>query len=160
VIAIDALIIIDMQEDYVGINRNKAAYSYDAEKLISDINMRIEQYCQNDNAIIYIQNVAKGRKSEFAKGLKIVPAPVFEKQKASCFTNHELSAFLTENSISNIEIVGVDGNYCVGMSALEGVKLGFTAKLILECIGVCRPDKFEKMKTRLIKAGVILNSAL
>lgn len=127
-IRINSLIIIDMQEDYIGSSRNKKTYPYNAELLISNINMKIEQYRRNGDMIIYIQNVVKDKKSEFVRGIHIISEFAFEKYKASCFTNYELRAFLTENDITNIELVGVDGNYCVGMKVQNSV---LTLKLVL-----------------------------
>ena len=149
-----------MQGDYVGNIRNKRTYLYDGESLINNINMKIEQYNQNDDMIIYIQNAAKGKKSELVNGLSIVSNLVYEKQKASCFSNSELTACLIENKIASIELVGVDGNYCVGLSALEGAKLGFNVKLNLECVGIANPERFVKMKARLLNAGIAINDAL
>jgi len=157
VITIIALIVVDMQEDYIGSSRGKKTHLYNADLLISNINAKIEQYHKNGDMIIYIQNVAKGKKSSFVNELHIASELVYEKNKASCFTNHELNTFLIENNIKKVELVGIDGNYCVGMSALEGVNLGFTVKLILECIGVAKTEKFIKMKERLLNAGVIIN---
>ncbi|MCL2698416.1 MAG: cysteine hydrolase [Oscillospiraceae bacterium] len=138
-----------MQEDYIK--------RYNGGFLISNINMRIKQYLRNGDMIVYIQNIAKGKKSNLVNGLHVVSEFIFDKNRASCFTNHELKAFLKENNITDIELVGVDGNYCVGMSALDGVKHGYNIKLILECIGVINTNRFEKMKEKLLNAGVIFN---
>jgi nicotinamidase-related amidase len=148
-----ALIVIDMQEAYVG-KQNKRARFYNAEKLIYNINERIKQYQLNSDIVIYIQNVAKGKKSDIVKDLIILSENIFEKNKASCFGNQDLLSFIDENKISTIELAGVDGNYCVGMSALEARKLGIAVKMNLQCIGTGNQEKFKNTKRKLMDAGV------
>ena len=49
---------------------------------------------------------------EFATGLLLVPSRIFEKRRASCFTNLDLKDFLEGNGAKSIEFIGVDGNGC------------------------------------------------
>lgn len=91
----DALIIIDMQEDSVVYVTNKFLW-------------------ERSNA-----------PKKLVKGLTIINETLFCKRCASCFSNKELLPYLLQRDIKNIELSGVDGNYCVGSSALAGAKLGF-----------------------------------
>lgn len=48
------LLVIDMQEDYVGNKRNKKRYPYDEKKLILNINKKISEYPAE--MVFYITN--------------------------------------------------------------------------------------------------------
>lgn len=152
----DCLLIIDMQEDYVGNGRNKKRYPYHTVELIENINNRISQYPKE--AIIYITNKFFWEKSkapkELVRGLSIVSDNIFVKRKSSCFSNQELLNYLQKNGAKKLELVGVDGNYCVGCSALDGAKKGFTIVCNQACIGIGDADRFSKVKWKLEKANV------
>lgn len=48
------LIVIDMQEDYVGSSRNQSRYSYKVDTLIDNINKKISEYQPNN--VMYVVN--------------------------------------------------------------------------------------------------------
>ena len=52
----------------------------------------------------------------------LVSSRIFEKRRASCFTNPDLKDFLEENGAKSIEFIGVDGNGCVKTSVLAATK--------------------------------------
>lgn len=150
------LLVVDMQEDYVGTKRNKKLYSYDTEKLIHNINKRINEYPAE--SVIYITNkflweFSKEQK-ELVKELKIVSNNFFEKRKKSAFSNDKLLEYLRKMNVKSLELVGVDGNYCVGYTALDGIRKGFHIICNESCIGVRDVEKFRNMKMRLSKGLV------
>lgn len=164
-----ALLVIDMQEDYVGKARNKRRFPYDSEKLIKNINSKIHEYEKNNDLVIYIRNKKKNslfnrifykygiegtNGVQLVKGLDIVSRYIFDKSMACCFTNTSLVTFLKENNISKIELTGIDGNACVGLSAIGGAILHFDVTILCNCTGIANPNKTDKMKSKLIKSGV------
>jgi len=147
------LLVIDMQEDYIGTKRNKMLYPYDTEKLIHTINKRISEYPVE--LVVYITNkffweFCKEQK-ELVKGLNIVSNNFFEKKKKSAFSNDKLLEYLKKMNVKSLELVGVDGNYCVGYTALDGIRKGFHIVCNESCIGVRDAGKFRNMKMRLSK---------
>ncbi len=114
----DYLLVIDMQSDYVAVGK---AYH---EELIAAVNDKIASY--PSDRVIYILNrffwERKDRKKKFATGLLLVSSRIFEKRRASCFTNSDLKDFLEGNGAKSIEFIGVDGNGCVKASILAAVK--------------------------------------
>lgn len=150
------LLVIDIQEDYMGTKRNKKLYPYDTEKLINAVNKRIEEYPAN--SVIYILNkffweLNKQQKAP-AKGLNIASDIFFEKKKKSAFSNVRLLEYLQNMNVKSLELVGVDGNYCVGYTALDGIEKGFQIICNQSCIGVKDAGKFKNMKKRLLKKSV------
>lgn len=150
------LLVIDMQEDYLGVKRNKKRYPYDTIKLIKNINERINEY--PDKSVIYITNRffwELGKKPKtMVNGLNIVSDYIYQKRRKNAFSIRRLQDLLHIDSTSSIELVGIDGNLCVGTTALEGVKMGFRIIFNESCIGIRNPNQFKKFKTKLTKAGV------
>jgi len=150
-----ALIIIDMQEDYVGQNRNKKRYPYISEQLVDNINLRIADYKRNNDLVIYVKNKGKSSlASPLIPRMQVVSDLIFEKSKASCFSNGLLLSKIKEQMINQIELAGVDGNYCVGMSALDGAKLGFSICINLLCVGIANTERFKSTKEKLIRKNI------
>lgn len=151
------LLVIDMQEDYVGDLRNVRVYSYKAKELIHSINNKISEY--PNESVIYVVNRffwEIGRKpKKLVQGLYVVSNNVFEKRKASCFSNKQLLEYLQKINASELELVGVDGNYCVGASAIDGITKQYKILFNESLIGIGNYGKFKKMKRKLKKIGVI-----
>lgn len=152
-----ALIIIDMQADYIG---KKIKNSYYSNGLIERINERIAFFQEQEKAIIYVKNVGRRKKvpyvSDFVQGLSISSDNIVLKEKASMLSNTDLLNFLKQHSISQLEIVGIDGNCCVAHSALDASNCGFSVVLSLKYIGIKDIKRFENTKEKLTKANVII----
>lgn len=86
--------------------------------------------------------------------LSIVSNLILEKEKASMFDNPTLLNILRENKISQIEVIGIDGNCCVASSAIDASNLGFSVIFPLGYIDIKNKQRFLKTKEKLIKAKV------
>lgn len=152
------LLVIDMQEEYVGSFRNAKLYPYQADELINSINHKIAEYPKD--SVVYIVNRFSweiGRKpKKLVEGLSVVSDNLFEKRKASCFSNSQFLEYLKKKKVSELELVGVDGNYCVGASALGGIKYQYKIFLNEPLVGIGNPQKFNKTKNLLKQKGVII----
>ena len=152
----NGLLVIDMQEEYVGTKRNKKRYPYDTQSLISKINERIRQY--PEESVIYIVNKFFGEIGKtpkvYVNGLDIVSRNSYMKRKSSAFSDVKLLEYLQRMNITSLELVGVDGNYCVAKTALDGIKKGFDIKCNEHCIGICNQAKFTRTRMTLLKKGV------
>ncbi len=151
-----SLIVIDMQEDYVGDQRNKKRYCYDTKQLISNINERIKDYPLEN--VVYITNKFFWEFNKSPKilvsGLKVVSTKIFEKRANSAFSNKDFISYLEKENIDEVELVGVDGNFCVAATALDGCKKNYSVICNESCIGASDRKKFEKVKEILLKKGV------
>lgn len=151
------LLVIDMQEDYVGDSRNVKIYPYKADELIQSINDKISEY--PNEAVIYIVNRffwEFGKKpKKIVHGISVISNNVFEKRTASCFSNKKLLEYLQKINASELELVGVDGNYCVGASAIDGTKKKYKILFNESLVGIGNYSKFKKTKKKLEEQGVI-----
>lgn len=144
-----ALLVVDVQEEYIGRYENG---------LLKRMNQRIEKAVVDDELIVYIENIKELKEreeaSEFAEGLYIASPHVFSKRKSSAFSNNELVEFMKENGTTNIEIIGVDGNFCVSSTAKEGKKIFQKVIVNCHCVGTLNCQRFVKTKDTLSKLGV------
>ena len=146
-----ALLVIDIQKSYIS--------KYETD-IVQKINERIIEAQKHQYDIVYIKNTKKLRSGtvtdEFADELFLASDNVFCKDHADAFSSEELISYLKSKSISDIEMVGVDGNLCINASAKGAVKCGFFVSVLLSCVGVSNLPRFEKTKKNLEKLGVIL----
>jgi nicotinamidase-related amidase len=141
-----ALVIVDMQEDYIG-EKSKCNFA-NKQDIIDNINQRILN-AEHDTVVIYIKNVRKGVSSGFVKGLNVVSELFFTKEKSSCFSSEEFVDYVNRNNIDEIEVVGIDGNYCVKSTSVDGIKKGLQVTIPLSCVGVINKERFLKTKQLL-----------
>lgn len=144
-----ALLVIDVQSCYM------EKYEDD---LLGKINQRIRTAQNEQECIIYVRNTKRlrsGKKTaEFAEGLSVVSEHIFCKEHADAFSNKQLSDLLEQKEVKEVEIIGVDGNFCVAASAAGAKKLGYQVFLRLECIGVQNSFRFFHTKQVLLKKGI------
>ena len=72
------------------------------------------------------------------------------KEKASVFSDPGLLELLHQHSVTEIEIIGIDGCCCVASSAVDACKSGFHVTLPCEFIGVRNMAKFKERKKKPI----------
>ena len=148
----DFLLVVDMQSDYVAVGK---AYH---EELTAAVNDKIATYTRA--RVIYILHrffwERQDRKKKFANGLLVVSSRIFEKRRASCFTNPDLKDFLEGNGAKSIEFIGVDGNGCVKASILAAVKENYQVSVDLSAVGVANQKKFKKTLHKWHSVGVIV----
>ena len=164
-----ALVVIDMQNDYLW-GKRKKMFSYDTTKLVSAVNSLIHEYDEQENDVIYIGQVfpnivtnkwfigfsIKGTAgAEIYPEVDVVTAYYFEKNLPDSFTARSFREFMAERNYTEITVCGLDLCGCVGATAKGAVKTGSRVKLSLAATG-CRFDreKAEKMKSTLMAMGV------
>ena len=76
--------------------------------------------------------------------------------RADAFSSKELVSYLNSQNITEIEIIGGDGNSCINASAKGAIKKGYAVSINLSCIGVVNPLRFEKTKETLSVREVFL----
>ena len=143
-----AVLVIDIQKSYI------TKYETD---IVQRINERIMECQKAQYDIVYIKNTKKLRSGvvtdEFADELILASDNVFCKEQADAFSSEELISYLNSKSISEIAMIGVDGNSCIKESAKGAINSGFVVSIILSCVGVTNMPRFEKAKENLKKLG-------
>ena len=146
-----ALMVVDVQEP--------CFFKYDSS-LLERINQRILEALAQAQKIVYIQNTKRLRSGritdDFAAKLLVLSEHVFSKEQADAFTSAKLLAFLQSERISEVELVGIDGNSCISASAQGAIQKGYAVSVNLSCTGVANPLRFERTKAVLSSLGVLL----
>ena len=154
----NVLLIVNMQEFYVGRCRNKKLYNYDCDKLIDSINKRIAKY--DPEEVFYVKTVSKGffkggmpksndAESDIVTKLKVVSKNVYQKSKPDAFSNDALGEFMRARNVKTVEVCGVDGGNSVGATAVGGYE--YDLKMIYNeaCIGTMDKEKEVKFREKL-----------
>lgn len=135
------LFVVNMQEFYVGRNRDKSC-TYPVDRLIEGVNARIKEY-EAEN-VYYIVTVKKGlfgapapkegsAEAGFIPKLKIVSRNIYQKNKPDAFTSSVLEDACRARMIKEIEMVGVDAVdvYSTAVGAIDcGMRVIFNDNCI------------------------------
>lgn len=165
-----ALIVIDMQNDYLWAKR-KSKFLYNTETLVANVNETVKRFRDDGADVIYIGQVfpdlptnrliigfsIKGTEgAELYGGLDVASDLYFEKNLPDSFTAKRFKKFMSEKSYNEITVCGVDLCGCVGATALGALKTGAKIYLDEKSTG-CRfsQEKAEKRKKQLMNKGVI-----
>ena len=147
------LLVIDIQEKYLNY--------YDAD-LLPRINARITAAKSTGTQVFYVRNIGiHGDDDSYAlaKDLLIVSDNIYEKKFPSAFTNDSLAKELECMNVTELEIIGVDGNSCVKKTCLDAVSAGYKVTLNLRCTAAKNEKIFEKTLEELTDAGVVVINA-
>lgn len=146
-----AVLVLDVQE--------RCFSRYDAA-LLRRINSRILEAQADGQEIIYIKNTRRLRggafTDEFAPGLLVVTGNVFCKEQADAFSSGALTAYLHSKGVSEVELMGVDGNSCISASAKGAMGKGFAVVIDPGCVGAANALRFDGTKEMLSSMGVVL----
>lgn len=154
-----ALLVIDMQNICVGKNHSPY-FKYNNDVLIEAVNKVIDD--NKENLVIYIKNVMKKNlinkfapfhayegtdEADLVNDIHMVSENVFTKYKGNAFTNFVLNDLLKKNNIEYVEVVGVDGGGCVGLTAFGAIKEGYKVIVDEDAVGTM----FVKNKNKYFK---------
>ena len=143
-----ALLVIDIQKSYIS--------RYD-HNLLPKINERILEAEKNHWNIVYIKNTKRLRNRTLTEdGLAVLSDNVFHKNEANVFSSLKLLSFLQSKGIKELEIMGVDGNFCIKASVKGAIECGFSVMVPLDSVGVINQTRFEKTKELFTELGVML----
>jgi len=163
-----ALLVIDLQNDYLGEQR-KSRFTYNTASLIESVNKIIGEYQASD--VIYIKHVIQNiwtnrllfghalegtSGAEFYGGLKIVSENIFTKHFFNAFSSAKLKAFIKENKYESVAICGLDERWCVSATAMGAIKNNLKVEMLTKGIATTFPDqKIAKLREKLKKKGVV-----
>lgn len=167
-----ALLVIDVQEDYTGINGKQPVPYKDVEEQIATINKLIDYASNSGIEVAYIRqtfdnnfvaHLLGGRAIEgqlgveFDSRIRIVNKNDFTKKISDAFSNPRLEEFLFKNHVNEVYLVGLDAAYCVYYTALGAINRGYKVVLINDAI-MTRKNMGDILK-RYKKNDILLSSS-
>lgn len=164
-----ALIVIDMQNDYL-YEKRKKLFSYNTEQLTSSVNELIHQYKDKGCDVIYIRHIIQNlptnrllfgysiagtEGAELYVGLDVVSDYCFDKLVGDALSNKKLRELVRDKGYDVIHLCGLDECGCVTSTALGAAKKGIKAEILRKGTATVFPEKkVEKAHKKLNKAGI------
>ena len=164
-----ALLVIDMQNDYLCENRMKR-FAYDTERLVGRVNHIIHQYSAEGHDVIYIRHIIQNlptnrllfgysiagtKGAELYDGLDIVSDYIFDKLFGDALSNRKLRQLIEREGYDKLHLCGLDECGCVAATALGAVKRGYRVEILREGIAtVFDGRKVARTREKLRRAGV------
>ena len=164
-----ALLVIDMQNDYLCKNRMKR-FAYDTEGLVGRVNRIIHRYNAEGHDVIYIRHIIQNlptnrllfgysiagtKGAELYGGLDIVSDYIFDKLVGDALSNRKLRQLIEREGYDKLHLCGLDECGCVAATALGAVKRGYRVEILREgTTTVFEGRKVTRTKEKLKQAGV------
>ena len=163
-----ALMVLDMQEDFLGENAKMPIQRERIPALTAIVNSLIDEFERNGQQIIYIKSefpkIALGNRvrhhaaikgspgAEIYGKLRISGSIIFSKKKPDAFSNPELEKYLAANQIQRLVITGVYADQCVLSTTMAALDRQYLVTFVRNGVGA-RSDKdvnkaCEKVKKR------------
>lgn len=165
-----ALLVIDMQIDYIDENGKLPIEISQINNLVITINNIIDDFDKKNYKIIYLRRIFpkndfRNRANNYAvvegtsgieidPRIKIVSVFIFDKYASSSFTNLDFENFLIENQINELFLCGVMADECVYETALSALGRGYTVNYYANAVGSSSIRNIEKAIRKLNKRGV------
>lgn len=145
----EALIVIDVQDDYTGVSGRKEPIFKNVDNQIAKINKLIDKASASGMQVVYVRHLFSnnfitrniiGRSIEGLPGteldtrIKVVSANDFTKKKSDAFSNPKLSEFLTAHHVNKLYLTGLDGVYCVYKTTLGGMNRGYDVTVVNDAV--------------------------
>ena len=164
-----ALLVIDMQNDYLSEKRMKR-FAYDTEGLVSSVNRIIHQYNSEGRDVIYIRHIIQNlptnrllfsysiagtKGAELYGGLDIVSDYIFDKLVGDALSNKKLRQLIERKGYDALHLCGLDACGCVTSTALGAARRGLKIEILREGIAtVFDGRKVARTMEKLRRAGV------
>jgi nicotinamidase-related amidase len=167
-----ALLVIDMQIDYVDENGKFPIEKSQIEYLLSIINVIINDYNSTNYHIIYMRNifrendwknifrnyaVIEGSSGvEIDPRINIVSKNIFDKYTPNALSNNELINYLQQNMVNEIYLCGVlaDVGECVYETAIGALYRGYKVNYIANAVGSSSIKNIKKAVLKLENKGI------
>jgi len=165
-----ALLVIDMQIDYIGEEAKFPIEKSQIENLIITINKIIDEYHRKDYSIIYLRRVfRKNDIGNFSRNyaclegtfgveidpkINIVSQNIFDKYAPDSFSSNAFENYLTENRINELYLCGVMADECVYETALGGYNRNYKINYIANAVGSTSVKNIEKAIDKLNKKRI------
>jgi len=165
-----ALLVIDMQIDYIGENGKFPIERNQINNLIETVNNIIGDFNDSNYQIIYIRNNFRKNNiknvfrnfasiegttgAEIDPRINIVSNNIFDKFTPSAFSNTRFENFLISNRINELYLCGVMADQCVYETALSAINSGYIVNYYGNAVGSSSIKNIEKAMQKLKNKGI------
>jgi nicotinamidase/pyrazinamidase len=170
-----AVLVIDIQEDFTGSTAQPPFPFENSEQLIETVNTVTESAAGQDIIVVYIQQEYHGlwgrmMSALFSRGtgiegtpgieldkrLSLVSDHMFSKPTGDAFSNPELEAFLIEHQVNELYLVGLAAEACVHHTAYGALNREYTVNIITDAVALQDEEKREDLLQQYQEEGIAL----
>ena len=170
-----AVLVIDIQEDFTGTTARPPFPYRDSDKLISTVNKITESASHKNVLIVYIKQELSGFSgrllsnlvgggvaikgnpgTEVDKRVAIFSDTIFPKPRSDAFSNPKLEEYLIENQVNELILVGLDADGCIHATARGALNRGYKVNIIKDAIVLMNEEKWEELLEEYRQEGIQL----
>ena len=146
-----ALLVMDMQEDFLGENAKMPISKEQIPAITAVVNSLIDEFERNGQPIIYIKSefpkIALGNRirhhaaivgspgTNIYSKIRISGKVIFSKKVPNAFSNPEFEKYLVANQVDQLVITGVYADQCVLDTALAALDRKYRVKFVRNGVG-------------------------
>jgi len=163
------LLVMDMQEDFLGENAKMPINKEQIPAITAVINSLIDEFERDGQQIIYVKSefpkIAIGNRIRHNAAIKGSPGTniygkirisgniIFSKKKPDAFSNPEFEKYLVENQVNQLVITGVYADQCVLDTALAALDRKYQVKFVRNGVGSSSEQAVNKACEKVKKRG-------
>jgi nicotinamidase-related amidase len=164
-----ALLVMDMQEDFLGENAKMPINKEQIPAITAVINSLIDEFERNGRQIIYVKSefpkIAIGNRIRHHAAIKGSPGTniygkirisgniIFSKKEPNAFSNPEFEKYLVANQVNQLVITGVYADQCVLSTTLAALNRKYQVKFIRNGVGSSSEKAVNKACEKVKKKG-------
>lgn len=165
-----ALVVLDIQEGYVGTNGRQPVTDLPASGLIANVNRLIDRAPAAGMEVAYIRQVfsnnffvrmhggRRAGKVMIDRRVRVINTNDFEKNRTDAFSNKQFEQVLIDNHVNELYLTGVDAAYCVYYTALGALNRGY--RVIVVTDAVASRNSMQDVLERYHRKGIgVITSA-
>ncbi|RED52276.1 cysteine hydrolase family protein [Aestuariispira insulae] len=173
-----ALMVIDVQTDFTAKTGKDSMKPEVVEQGIAEINRLVIEARAIDMPVIAVRNVQRKPLAKLiaralmgpeglagSPGLDLdarlafTPDADFEKDRGDAFANPALEAWLAEHQVGQLYLAGLDGCYCVALTARGALNRDYAVTILEPAVMTAFPERWEMEKAGLTALGVSVSQA-
>ncbi|HRY30497.1 MAG TPA: cysteine hydrolase [Elusimicrobiota bacterium] len=173
-----ALLVVDVQEDFIGTTCPPTRKYKNSDALIATINKTIEVSRARNYPVVYIRQeyeglwartIAKtlfggrglpGRPgTQIDKRVAVVSDAIFPKRIGDAFSNPSLSDFLVKNQVDELILTGLDAQHCVHATARGALNRGYKVTAVTDALALMAENKWDALMKDYREEGILLTSS-
>jgi nicotinamidase-related amidase len=164
-----ALLVLDMQEDFLGENAKSPINKEQIPAITAVVNSLIDEFKRNGQLIVYVKSEfpkkAIGNRirhyaaiegspgTEIFGKIRISGSAIFAKNAPDAFSNPEFEKYLILNQVNQLVITGVYANQCVLYTTLGALNRKYQVKFVRNGVGDSSEKEVSKACEKVKKKG-------
>jgi nicotinamidase-related amidase len=164
-----ALLVLDMQEDFLGENAKSPINKEQVPAITAVVNSLVDEFERNGQLIIYVKSEfpkkAIGNRirhyaaiegnpgTEIFGKIRISGSAIFSKKEPDAFSNPEFEKYLVANQVNQLVITGVYADQCVLYTTLGALNRKYQVKFVRNAVGDSSEKEVNKACETVKKKG-------